>query len=83
MQRGTDLPTNKSIREKLKSFWGVKDFKLISLKGGIYHVLFNSLQRQSLAMAKGAINLKPGVPRMYRWYPGFDANNYKLATSQG
>lgn len=43
LQRGEDFPTNKTIREKLEAFWGLSDFKLIPLKGGIYHVLFSSM----------------------------------------
>lgn len=82
LQRGQDPPTNKFLRQKLEEFLGCKQFKLIPLKGGIYHVLFNSLQDQALAMTKGAINIKPGVLRICRWYPGFDPYTFKLTTSQ-
>lgn len=33
-------------------------------------------------MAMGAVNLKLGVLRVSRWFPGFDPSNYKLTTSK-
>lgn len=49
-----EIPTNKAIKEKLESTRGIQDFKLIMLSVGVYHIMFSSLQGQSLAMSKGA-----------------------------
>lgn len=82
MMQGEMAPTNMNIKKKLQAAWGLKDFKVIPLRGGVYHILLDSLQDQSIVMAKGASNMHPGVFSVSRWYPGFNPAKYIITTSQ-
>lgn len=59
-----------------------RDLKLIPLKGGVFHILLNSLEDQSYVMAMGVVDLKPRVFRVSRWFLHFDPLNFKPTTSQ-
>lgn len=82
LQRRDVIPTNKSVKEKIEDFWGLQNLKVIPLKGRIFHIIFLSPNDQSMALAKGPINLKLGVLCFSIWYPGFDSTNYRQTTSQ-
>lgn len=66
-----------NLKNKLKAAWGLNNFKLIPLKGGIYHVLLNSLEDQGTVMTKGVFNTRLAIFRVSRWFLGFDLTNHK------
>lgn len=53
LQHGEMVPTNIVVKEKPGATWGLKNFKVIPLKGGVYHILLYSQEDQSLVMTKG------------------------------
>lgn len=81
-QRGEEPPTNMNLKKTLEALWDFNSFKVIHLKGAIYHILLNAFDHQSSVMAMGAVNVKPGILRFSRWKPGIDVSNYMITTSQ-
>lgn len=74
--RGKSIPTNLILKNKLEMTWGLTNFKVIPIKGGLYHILLNSLEDQGTVMAKGAINMRPGIFCVSKWFSGFDLTNH-------
>lgn len=52
LQRGDSSLTNMQLNKKLEELSCLQGFKLISLKGGVFHILLNSSKDQSKAMAR-------------------------------
>lgn len=42
LPRTSTAPTTMSLRSKLAATWGMESFKLVSLGGGLHHVIFLS-----------------------------------------
>lgn len=70
------------LKNKLEMAWGIKNSKVIPMKGGIYHILLMSVEDQGMVMAMVVINMRLGIFRVSRWFPGFDSTNYRITTSQ-
>lgn len=81
MSRGVDAPTTMEIKEKLMSFWKIAEIKVIPLGRGVFHILLSNMKDQCIALAAGPIMFNPGVMRLNRWIPGYNALN-KSSVSQ-
>lgn len=72
MQRGKPIPTTMELKAKLGGIWGLENFKLIPMGGGLFHVLLEKIEEQSMVIAHGPANLSPGLFRVARWRPDSD-----------
>lgn len=66
LPRNSSAPTTMSLRSKLSAVWGMENFKLIPMGGGLHHVLLQSLEDQSKILSHGPINMSPGTFRVAR-----------------
>lgn len=58
LQQGEEFSTNMELKTKLEAIWGIKEFKLIRMQGGSYHILLWSVEDQGAIMVMGVINIK-------------------------
>lgn len=77
LRRGIFPPTTMDLKKKLMGVWGIESCKIVPMGSGHFHVIFNSFEDQSSAMAHGPVNISPGIVRVSRWYPGFDLSCLK------
>lgn len=82
LKQGGSIPTNRILKNKLEEIWGIKNFKVILMKGKIYHVLLNSVKDQGIVISMRVINTRPGFFHVSRLFPGFDSTNFKILTTQ-
>lgn len=82
MHKGESMHTNMSLKTQLQEAWGLTNFKLVVMDGGIFQVIINSIEGQCSIRSKGAVNLKLRVLRVMRWQPRFNPSNFKISISQ-
>lgn len=64
IKKGQALPTTMAIKEKLASIWGINIARLIPMGGGYHHVLLQTFDEQSDALAYGPVNLSLRISRV-------------------
>lgn len=57
LQKGKEAPTTMELKMNLASNWGLENFKLIPMGGGLLHVLLKIMEEKSRALSHGPVNL--------------------------
>lgn len=82
IQQKGDRPTNtRIITEALKKAWKI-NFRLLALGKGYFNLYFDSMQDQTLALTKGAVNINPGMFRVSPWIRDFNPEKQKQTNTQ-
>ena len=61
--------------------WGLKDWRLISLGRGFYHIILTTEVNISHILSRGALALKPDILRLQNWIADFDPYAQKVTTT--
>lgn len=83
LQKHDSPLTTQSLRLKLKTIWpNLSSWSISPLGRGCFEFMFNSIEDMRRILAKGVINLKPGIMWFSRWTHDFNSQSQQQTHAQ-